>query len=83
MNTCKTRLFGGLNFGIKKTRPTETGTLRIPHTSYSLIGERANKRRSFKNAKLHVLEASNTIHLFVRLFMTQTHITVKNLLLTV
>ena len=46
-------VFGGLNFGIKKTRPTETGTLRISHTSPSLIGERANKRRSFKNAKLH------------------------------
>ena len=40
---------------IKKTRPTKTGTLRISHTSSShgLIGENANKRRSFENAKLH------------------------------
>ena len=38
---------------IKKTRPTKTGTLRISHTSsfHCLIGEGADKRRSFENAK--------------------------------
>ena len=42
-------------FFAESVRRTKTGTLRISHTSssHTLIGERANKRRSFENAKLY------------------------------
>ena len=44
-----------LSIFAESVRPTKTGTLRISHTSssHTLIGERANKRRSFENAKLY------------------------------
>ena len=42
----------GLSVFADSVRPTKTGTLRISHTSssHTLIGEKANKRRSFENA---------------------------------
>ena len=56
-NASNTRLLEVQKFRIRieKTRPTKTGTLRILHSSlsHSLIGQGANNRRSFENAKLH------------------------------
>ena len=40
-------------FRNKEDSSNENRHFENPRTSYSLIGERANKRRSFKNAKLH------------------------------
>ena len=56
-NASNTRLMEvqKIRIRIETTRPTKTGTLRILHSSlsHSLIGQGANNRRSFENAKLH------------------------------
>ena len=56
-NASNTRLMEvqKIRIRIEKTHPTKTGTLRILHSSlsHSLIGQGANNRRSFENAKLH------------------------------